>query len=85
MGTNSSTAEAVKSGWVITGELSPDVWRLICKATNHDTGEYHSTKGMELSDGTWLIQCDSRQADGTFTRNQTHTSAKPRFMIQRET
>jgi len=57
MGHTTSMEDSKKHGWEVTGNT--DMWRLLCKAVNHDTGEYHSTKLMKLDDGSAVIQCDS--------------------------
>ncbi len=57
MGHSTSMEDSVKCGWEVTGNT--DLWNLLCKAVNHDTGEYHSTKVLHLEDGTSVLQCDS--------------------------
>lgn len=57
MGHSKDMADSVKRGWEVTGNT--DLWRLLCKAVNHDTGEYHSTKVLMLEDGSCVLQCDS--------------------------
>ena len=57
MGHSTSMEDSKKRGWEVTGNT--DLWELLCKATNHDTGEYHSTKVLRLQDGSAVLQCDS--------------------------
>ncbi len=57
MGHSKDMADSIKRGWEVTGDT--DVWELLCKAVNHDTGEYHSTKVLRLKDGGCVLQCDS--------------------------
>lgn len=74
-----SKADSIKKGWEVTGDT--DQWRLLCKAVNHDTGEYHSTKALDLTDGGCLVQCDSRVAmpDGSYAFSRTTTYAPSRL------
>lgn len=57
MGMSTSMEDSVRKGWEITGNT--DLWQLLCKAVNHDTGEYHSTKVLRLESGGAVLQCDS--------------------------
>ena len=57
MAQTTSMADSVKKGWKVTGNT--DIWKLLCKASNLDTGEYHSTKMLTLEDGSVVLQCDS--------------------------
>lgn len=80
MGDSLSKADSIKKGWEVHGDT--DMWELLCKAVNHDTGEYHSTKMLRLDGGGCLIQCDSRTRDGDlfvdFVRAQTYCPSLPR-------
>lgn len=67
--------DAIAKGWEVTGNT--DKWDLLCKAVNHDTGEYHSTKMLRLFGGGCLIQCDSRTADGQLVRTTTYAPNLP--------
>lgn len=44
-----NTKQAVASGWQVVGH--PDVWELVCKATNKDLGIMKSTKRMKVKNG----------------------------------
>jgi len=57
MGHSTSKEDSEKRGWEVTGDT--DLWNLLCKAVNLDTGEYHSTKVLHLRDGSAVLQCDS--------------------------
>ncbi len=57
MGTSTSMEDSKKKGWEVTGNT--DMWELLCKAVNHDTGEYHSTKMLLQQGGGCVLQCDS--------------------------
>jgi len=72
---NRDTAEAKASGWQVTGD--PDKWELLCKASNMDTGEYHSTKVLTLEDGQCVICVDTRTPEGQFVRSMVVAPAKP--------
>jgi hypothetical protein len=60
-GHNTNTADAVASGWQISG--NPDIWQLMCKASNADLGIEKSTKRMRV-DGGWLYQVSTRTHAG---------------------
>lgn len=79
MGDSTSMADSIKKGWEVTGNT--DVWELLCKAVNHDTGEYHCTKVLHLADGGCLVQSDTRTTGGQFIRVQTHCTAPPVIVV----
>lgn len=64
-------ASSKKLGWKVTGNT--DMWELLCKAVNQDTGEYHSTKILRLTEGVCIIQCDSVDRLGRLVRTSNVT------------
>ena len=56
LSTNTSTQEAVANGWKVHG--NPDAWICVAKATNQQTGEYHSTKILLLPEGRCVMAVD---------------------------
>lgn len=78
MGTTTSMEDSQKKGWEVTGNT--DVWELLCKAVNHDTGEYHSTKILRLKHGGCVMQVDSVTKDGKFHRSNIEVGSLPACM-----
>jgi hypothetical protein len=58
---NTNTADAIAAGWQVTG--NPDVWELVCKASNPMLGIEKSTKRMKVPGG-WVYQASTRTPSG---------------------
>ena len=80
MGDSISKEDSIKKGWKVVGDT--DLWVLLCKAVNLDTGEYHSTKVLHLETGC-LIQCDSQDQNGNLVRTTTYAPEECELLLRR--